>query len=43
MPSVRRIALAVPLVARMASVKISENSSCGPAVARAVGSGRASA
>ena len=43
MPSSRTIQLAAPLVSRMAGVNSSENSSCKPATARAVRSGRATA
>ncbi len=41
MPSRRTTQLAVPLVPRIAQEKIAENPTIGPAVARAVGSGRA--
>ena len=43
MPSLRRIQLATPLVNRIGYVISHENSSCGPATARAVCSGRATA
>ena len=43
MPSRRRIQLAVPLVSRISGVNSIENSTCGPAAARAVGTGWATA
>ena len=43
MPIRRRIELAAPLVSRMAGANSVENAICGPALARAVGSGRATA
>ena len=43
MPSLRRIQLAVPLVSLITGVNSIENSTCGPATARAVGSGLATA
>ena len=42
-PIRRRIQFAVPLVSRISGVNTSENSSCGPADQRAVGTGRATA
>ena len=43
MPNRRRIQLAVPLVRWISGVNSIENSTCGPATTRAVGSGRATA
>ena len=43
MPIRRRIELAVPLVSRMTGANTAENAICGPALARAVGNGRATA